>query len=156
MAIEALEDRPGYYQVRRIDRVSRLCFRPRNADADVQPVCDDRTEFPSGVSSFTLGILPGGGRVDIEIAMRSTYGIFQYLGELVAADRPLRSIETEQVFFALTKGSDNCFVSVDYESRSYCVPQDEGGRVVSLLGQLLALSTSVNDLPQVNTLRLLP
>jgi hypothetical protein len=119
---------------------------------------------------------PKGGTVVLQVQPRSTFAIFQFLGRLVAESRrgnppiALQSIEAtdsggpfeDQDLFVLTSGSPNgCFLELNYDGQNYCVPNQGSGaintkRILGLLAQLLALNTSVNEIPTTPQVQVVP
>jgi len=110
-----------------------------------------------------------GARVTLRILPRSAFGIFQYLGRIVAAgDKgriPLTSAEAidqgpfkDEWLFNVQTGvlTGDCFVNTWYEGQSYCVPREGAAntkRILGLLVQLIALNTSITDIPVAQTVR---
>ena len=150
----------------------RLCFDRLSKAADAQwngnqPICggggrslDDRTV------SF---IGRDGQRVEMTVAPRSAYAIFQYLGRIVAAGDSgrIRLISPEaidhpplndDILFDIRVGVSNvdCFVYTEYAGQTYCVPNSGAyntKRILSLLTQLIALNTAISDVPVTPTVR---
>jgi hypothetical protein len=112
-----------------------------------------------------------GQTVRLQVLPRSTFAIFQFLGHVVAAQEKgqikLESPEAignapldDDHLFVVTEGSGTgCFLSVNYGSRNYCIPEDGARntkRILGLLAQLIALNTSLRAIPitqQVQILR---
>ena len=103
----------------------------------------------------------------VEIGTRSTFSIYNYLGQLLHAQEPditnlMRPPEDgeDPRILVVNKGQPlGCFVSAVFELDIYCVPADGAEntkRTFSLLAQLLALKTTNNDLQLLPTIRLLP
>jgi hypothetical protein len=100
-----------------------------------------------------------------EISTRSTYGIYQYLGRILAEKAMSRvrldgtGKDDAQVLTIVEDGSDRCFIEVEDAGRRYCVPSEGAEntkRIISLLAQLLALKTPQSDLPFTPTVRVTP
>ena len=168
-------------------QVWRLCFdksawAPGAKFADQHPMCgsQEKTKDPREVTFRDAT----GKQVKARVVSRSTFSIFQYLGRLVAEGEagqiklqtpqavgalPLR----DDTLFAVSSGGDglfglnggdvgvkggDCFLSVAYGGRGYCVPDSalNTKRILGLLAQLLALSTSVQDVGITQQVQLLP
>ena len=103
--------------------------------------------------------------VMVKIYPRSTYDILRYLGALVRYrrdhrnDRPVIDAAAPTFpahdMFVLERGpfAASSFISVWYRGETYSVPGTSPSsiQVLSLVRQLIALSTSVNALPPSNT-----
>jgi hypothetical protein len=97
----------------------------------------------------------------IQIATRSTWDIYQYIGDLVTQRRMgLRPTllragfdNDEEVFKVVEDGSTDCFASVWYSGANYCVPKDapNSKMILSLLHDLANLYTRPNTQQQPNT-----
>jgi hypothetical protein len=152
----------------------RLCFNRlyRTAGAPPagdQPICSAGGSGGDGRTVSFIG--REGSRVRLQILPRSAFGIFQYLGRIVAAgDRgriqlvspeaiDLPPLSDEYLFVVERGASQNCFLGTTYEGESYCVPRDGATntkRILGLLTQLIALNTTVNDIPVTPTVRVVP
>ena len=166
----------------------RLCFdrsawAPGTKAADNHPMCGSRekTEDPRIVTFRDRK----GELVKLRVFPRSTFSIFQYLGRIVAAgEAGAVKLQTPQAvgrdaaskddtLFAVASGGDglfginggdvgskggDCFLSVAYGGRGYCVPDGalNTKRILGLLAQLLALNTSVQDIGITQQVQLLP
>jgi hypothetical protein len=106
------------------------------------------------------------GPVHYEIITRSTFGVYQFLGrilaenatDLIAMRGPLDSHEDNRIL-AIQRGAADCFVAISFVTESYCVPQrgaENTKRIFSLLAQLLALKTQAGDLAITPTVRVAP
>jgi len=115
--------------------------------------------------NFDLGT--PSGPVHGEIFPRSTFGVYRFLGRILAAeateDVRLRSdpnLAEDTRLLAVTDGSVGpCFVSISYEGKVYCVPEkgaESTKRIFSLLAQLLALKTQSGDLNSTPVVRVTP
>ncbi len=163
----------------------RLCFDLTLPDSPKpngrSPICGSH-DRPLDSKGRALGpqtvTFPGpqGGKVILQVQPRSTFAIFQFLGRLVAEARqgaaPITLTTREATdpdgpfadadLFLLTNGSPSgCFLEVGYEGQSYCVPNQGPGaintkRILGLLAQLLALSTSVNEIPTTPQVQVIP
>jgi hypothetical protein len=135
---------------------------------NVAPVCGSSKVSEDGRTVTYVGLQ--GEPVKLTVLPRSTFAIFQFLGRILAAgdkgrimlysqeaidQSPLRD---EFLFSVETNASGSCFLEVDYEGESYCVPMDGARntkRILSLLTQLLALNTSISDIPVTPTVQIL-
>lgn len=116
------------------------------------------------------------GDQDFRVLPRSAYGIYQFLGKLlkesISNDAPqatpgvserqmmpqLSTILDDQNVLNIARNSnDACFVRVDFNDGTYCVPEqgaENTKRIFGLLAQLTALQTNAADLaitPVVHT-----
>jgi hypothetical protein len=111
-----------------------------------------------------------GEQVKLTVLPRSPFAIFQFLGRLLAAGEQGRvkllsdeavdngPMHDEYLFTVETGPTTGCFLSVIYESQNYCVPQEGSAntkRILSLLTQLIALNTSIEDVPLTPTVRVI-
>ncbi len=163
--------------------VWRLCFDPILANPKYpnngnRPRCrtDDKMPGPQAPEKEYTVTFPehpdgSGAKVSLIVQPRSTFAIFQFLGRLVAEERggepiELRSAEAigerpfeDHYLFVLTGGSPgDCFLDVSYDGQNYCVPDNAFNtkRILSLLAQLLALNTSVNEIPTTPQVQVVP
>jgi hypothetical protein len=107
------------------------------------------------------------GLVHVELRARSTFGVYRFLGRILATEavedvrlRKNTNLAEDTRLLAVTDGSDGpCFASVSYEGKSYCVPEngaESTKRIFSLLAQLLALKTMSTDLNATPVVRVTP
>jgi hypothetical protein len=108
------------------------------------------------------------GPVKYQIITRSTFGIYQFLGRLLAeqaADavhlRGRRNTSEDSRILSVSRefGSGPCFVEIRFEGEYYCVPEHGAQytkRIFSLLAQLLALKTQTGDLAITPVVRVSP
>jgi hypothetical protein len=107
------------------------------------------------------------GPVHVEIVPRSTFGVYQFLGRILAAEatehvrlREDTNLAEDTRLLAVTDGSGGpCFVSVSFEGKDFCVPEkgaESTKRIFSLLAQLLALKTQSGDLNATPVVRVTP
>jgi hypothetical protein len=105
--------------------------------------------------------------VHVEVFLRSTFGVYRFLGRILAAEatRDVRLGEDTNLgedtrLLAVTDGSDgSCFVSISFQGKFYCVPEngaESTKRIFSLLTQLLALKTQAGDLNATPVVRVTP
>ena len=155
---------------------SRLCFDPLYKAPNVslkglQPICGSNAPFHGKRNSSTF-ISRTGEPVGLEIKPRSTFEIFNYLGRLVASgeagvihlsnleDNATGAVPDDILFRVLPAvGVEPCFVTIVYAGTIYCVPSGTAPnttRILGLLAQLLALNTSITDLPATPSVRIEP
>src|SRR5262249_20819488 len=142
----------------------QLCFNRANMAPGV-PLSGNHPLCGSGATSADPRLVSfldrRGEPVKLQVLPRSAFAIFQYLGRIVAAGEAgriiLRSPDAvdhppfhDDVLFAVYEGgSGRCFLTIDYESRHYCVPEDGAyntKRILGLISQLIALNTSITDI----------
>jgi hypothetical protein len=153
----------------------RLCFDKSlwaqgTPSAKNRPLCGSKEKM---ADERTVSFVDREGiPVTLRVAPRSTFSIFQYLGRLVAegeigqiklatdAARGREPLFDDRLFVVSSDSTGGgCFLAVGYEGRNYCVPADGAlntKRILGMLAQLLALSTSVRDItnvPQVQVLQ---
>jgi len=104
------------------------------------------------------------GTLHYEILTRSTFGIYQFLGRILATNSSdtmrlrgvLGSGEDTRLLAVAASSPDGCFVDLGFDSGFYCVPRqgaENTKRIFSLLAQLIALKTAPNDLAITPTVR---
>jgi hypothetical protein len=104
------------------------------------------------------------GPIHFRIVTRSTFGIYQFLGRIIALgetetvqmEARLQAIEDRRLLAVTSSSLDGCFVDVSYKGTNYCIPQrgaEQTKRIFSLLAQLLALKTQASDLAITPTVR---
>jgi hypothetical protein len=107
------------------------------------------------------------GPVHVEVFPRSTFGVYRFLGRILAAEatedvrlREDTNLAEDTRLLAVTDGSGGpCFVSISFEGKFYCVPEngaESTKRIFSLLAQLLALKTQSGDLNATPVVRVTP
>jgi hypothetical protein len=142
-----------------------------------RPICKtDRWEYESKKTgggsadsdTLTFRILTTQyGPVNYDIITRSTFGIYQFLGRILAAgateDVVLRGPLDQKAdirILNIDRGvSTGCFVETTFNNETYCVPQqgaENTKRIFGLLAQLLALKTQTQDLAITPTVRISP
>jgi len=178
----------------------RFCFDQANADFELTKLlrtgarwkCNDswsrmRPQKPSNDDVAIDVYFPGEVRtvVNVIFRMRSIYGMFNFLGRLIAkGDLGQARVASDDEAKAIARALYNprggtpatrdaglpllniagaqlgpCFSSVSINGVFYCVPQDGSEntkRIFSVLSQLLALKTSAVDLPNTPTVRVAP
>lgn len=182
-----LEEEPG----KGTRTVARFCFDPvlaarmrseyhpadflhslATTKADLSPRCNIDpwvASIATDILVFSFERAPS-DVVRYEIKTRSTFGIFQFLGRIIALGlpeevklrRPRVELEDLRLLSITTKkGRDlasSCFVEVEYDkNESFCVPEkgaENTKRTFSLLQQLIALNTSTFD--TTPTIRIAP
>jgi hypothetical protein len=126
-------------------------------------------DAPESAATDTLNFEVQGstaGPLRFEITTRSVYGIYQFLGRIVRTGEPIllrgKSLDGADARLLTIQHRDvwgSCFVALQFEGNSYCVPHegaDNTKRVFGLLTQLLALNTLVGDLAITPTVRVAP
>ncbi len=155
------------------DRVNsdyRLCFNKTFGSKSVhdwdtvKPICGSKEKSGDPRTVTFKGM-------EERVIPRSPFAMFQFLGKVVAggedAEIELKSKEAvghgplqDSDLFSLQTGSSGpCFLSVDYEGESYCVPLKGAvntKRILSLLTQLIALNTTISEIPVTPTVQILP
>jgi hypothetical protein len=147
-------------------KTARFCFDPSLAFRPLdgaRPVCG-----AGGGDGLSLGRAGPGATPEIEVDLRSTQGIFYALGRSLRAPTEEQSIVPDpshktrgEPLFEVETGTPNhpCLARADYDGITYCVPLGRGRNsalAIGLLAQLLALNTSINDLPLTSTVRITP
>ena len=106
------------------------------------------------------------GTASYEIIPRSTFGIYQFLGRILALNLQnevrLRGPHVQREdprILGVTReaGVEGCFADVTFEGEFVCVPRqgaENTKRIFSLLAQLVALNTQIGDLAITPTVRL--
>jgi hypothetical protein len=105
------------------------------------------------------------GTVKYEIIPRSTFGIYQFLGKILAQQQEdyltirgtLYSTEDRRILAVDRHGMGGCLVDINFEEEYYCVPMhgaENTKRILGLLAQLLALNTDISDLAITPTARI--
>jgi hypothetical protein len=107
------------------------------------------------------------GPIHVEVFPRSTFGVYRFLGRILAVEatedvrlREDTNLAEDTRLLAVTDGSGGpCFVSITFENKFYCVPEngaESTKRTFSLLAQLLALKTQSGDLNATPVVRVTP
>ena len=145
----------------------RICFDPARAQStlrstaeNLNPLCGSMPLAKPSPVTLTYAVL---GRVQPEFVLRSPAGVFSYLGKLLhngTADRiSYYTGEAKQLGRFLDIATDGttgtCYVSVSYEGRDYCVPQEayNTALMLDILEELRNLSISPSDLTESFTVR---
>ena len=173
--------------------ISRLCFDPfflKQAATEspaahnmfrlflkaypipIDPLCSsdpDPKQFNAlGTDRLKIGSGKKGGKIEFEIVTRSTFGIYQFLGRILAADAMDRIMMTgrngasedeRRILSIVRDQAADCAVNITLRGKYYCVPErgsDNTKRIFSLLSQLIALKTQTQDLGITPTVRLSP
>jgi len=155
----------------------QLCFEPTLATPEA------KAEFAEMVAAGNAPNFCGSGRkarqrsqlsvhlfgqnLEVEVTTRSIYGMFNYLGRVVAHPDatpelvdygvpsettpagPLLNVTSASAF------GGGCFSALSYEGRSYCVPDensDTSKNIFNILSVLVSLKQSPGDLPVTQTL----
>jgi hypothetical protein len=104
------------------------------------------------------------GKIKFEIVPRSGFGIYQYLGHILALHQEqtfrmrgrLFPVEDTRILAVERSGTGGCLVDINFEDEYYCVPlhgAQNTKRIMGLLSQLVALNTSTQDLAITPTVR---
>jgi hypothetical protein len=112
---------------------------------------------------FTFEGAPS-GTIKFEIVPRSGFGIYQYLGHILALHQEktfrmrgkLFPVEDTRILAVERSGTGGCLVDVNFEDEYYCVPlhgAENTKRIMGLLAQLVALNTTTQDLAITPTVR---
>jgi hypothetical protein len=129
-----------------------------------------KKENPNGeTDTLTFDVLGTPyGPIRYQIITRSTFGIYQFLGQILAEQasdtirlRGRNAGDEDTRILAIERGhvGGACFVELTFEGESYCVPEQgahQTKRIFSLLVQLLALKTPNADLAITPTVRVTP
>lgn len=93
----------------------------------------------------------------VEVYLRSAYGVYQYLGQLLRAngglgtdiDNLLDPTGRTGGLLTITSGTSDCFVQTDYRDKHYCIPNSAiyTKRTFTLLHQLVALNATPTNVP---------
>lgn len=162
-------------------RRSKLCFdrqikpiyidSPEVVPGSYRPTCaeampilsfgkDEKiTKLPPFASSYKFSDLKSG--TSIEISLRSTFGVYRYLGRLISKRVNLRVLrdpaERDRSIITVVDNSNDCFVGELYRGRIYCVPNraTTSKRVFSFLHDIVKLYTVQTDKPTTITARLI-
>jgi hypothetical protein len=136
--------------------------KAQKGDKDAQKAV---TEDTTDTLTFTVGGASV-GTIKYEIITRSTFGIYQFLGRILAENqqdefeiRGTSEGREDRRILGLRRdaGGDGCFADTVLEGEFYCVPREGAEntkRIFSLLAQLVALNTQIGDLAITPTVRL--
>lgn len=151
----------------------QLCFRREfmksTANTDhLEPLCNSGTKSLDGRAVSYRG--KHGDIVRLSVYPRSAFAIFQFLGRSLAAGEmghiELHSADAidagplhDPYLFTVETGiAGPCFLTVDYEGERYCVPMQGASntkRILSMLSQLIALNTTIGDIPITSEVRVI-
>lgn len=149
--------------------VPSICFDRGATDAMIRgagPYCGSVRTAAEGLTGLRDEQL---GPVSVDVTLRSTSGVFRYLGRLTdPAVGPLVTLMGEQVgtvmlgedkrlFPVVHYAHSECLARANYLGEVTCLPAvgaEQGAVALQLLSQLLGLSVSVRDLPALPTIRL--
>src|SRR5262249_25625662 len=122
----------------------RTPWTPASTKPGSEETSSDTLEFVQSNTPY--------GDVRYRIVTRSTFGIYHFLGGLLARGEAAGLVLTEASdhdLLTVTAGSaDGCFQEAYYLGRTYCIPNSAKNtkRIVQLLAQLVALQTTTQDL----------
>jgi hypothetical protein len=102
------------------------------------------------------------GHSVIQIYTRSTWSIYQFLGNLIQRQTTDGTVSIlsgglrgDQSLFRVVRGGygGDCFASVTYSGENYCIPKDayNSKRIISVVHELANLYTKPNNAQQPNT-----
>jgi hypothetical protein len=102
-----------------------------------------------------------GSRVRAQLFLRSAYGVYEFLGEMVAKQSKVflyTGLEPDPSLLTVTHDFNSCFVRTSFEGENYCVPTSAYNtkRIFTLLRQLVALNTAVQNPTPTPTVRTTP
>jgi hypothetical protein len=178
----------GELQLQMSKPIVRFCFDPALAKEPIEGSMNDQicsraqketTKQPdSSSNTFSFSVNSNGPAIGIELYTRSVADMFNFLGDIVAAEnydpgntserapavRGIKLITPEAQtigsakpisdMFVVTKGSStDSLVSVEFNGANYSISRNSrtSSLVLSLLNQLVSLSTSIQDIPSSNT-----
>jgi hypothetical protein len=156
---------------------AELCYdRALAVAADIKDIapdtfCDARPAIRTATDEgAALPVKLNGQSLQVDVTTRSIYGVFYYLGSLMAHeqmtrvhlrhyDLPSENTVDAPLLNVLTTGkpSGGCFAAVGYGGANYCVPNDNADntkRIFGILNALLALKQSIADQPITQTVRI--
>jgi hypothetical protein len=101
------------------------------------------------------------GRIKAQLFLRSAFGVYEFLGKLVARNSEVglfTGLDTDSRLFTITNDTNYCFVSISYSGERYCVPSTANNtkRIFALLRQLVALNSPYASQPPTLTVRTTP
>lgn len=141
------------------------------ADANLCSASGAKKPASSSGSNLTVNLY--GQQLEIEVTTRSIFGIFQYLGGIIARGDPNEvrlhaypelpaEVTVDAPILEVGKGGGpygGCFSAIGYEGTRYCVPEqgaDNTKKIFNIINALLALKTAPGDLPVTQTVRIAP
>lgn len=141
------------------------------ADANLCSTTHTAKSAASSGSNLTVNLY--GQQMEIEVTTRSIFGIFQYLGGIIARGDPNEvrlhaypelpaEVTVDAPILEIGTGGGpygGCFSAIGYEGTRYCVPEqgaDNTKKIFNILNALLALKTAPGDLPVTQTVRIAP
>ncbi|HSV25950.1 MAG TPA: hypothetical protein VLJ17_23355 [Xanthobacteraceae bacterium] len=150
--------------------------RSLRASKSYEPRCTNPWKLPPKTAAKTSGVNdtltfqvnePKYGLIQYQIITRSTFGIYQFLGQIINEEaiekiRLHHRINVEDTRLLTVRreiDGEPCFVDLKYEGGYYCVPAEGGEhtkRIFSILAQLLALKTQTGDLAITPSVRITP
>lgn len=141
------------------------------ADANLCSTTHTGKTAASSGSNLTVNLY--GQQMEIEVTTRSIFGIFQYLGGIIARGDPNgvrlhaypelpAEVTVDAPILEIATGGGpygGCFSAIGYEGTRYCVPEqgaENTKKIFNILNALLALKTAPGDLPVTQTVRIAP
>jgi hypothetical protein len=135
---------------------SNICINGACAASSARRAAANKQKYQATYEFYDIN-----SRATIQIATRSTWAMYQYLGDLVRLrQRGLRVslLETgfdqdTEVFKVVENELTSCFAWVGYSGSTYCVPKDapNSKMILSLLHELANLYTKSSSAQQPNT-----
>jgi hypothetical protein len=146
---------------------AKLDFTPESPRCGAPPPPEAKAA-PGGSSILAVKI--GDKRYEIVVHTRSIFGIFKYLGGLMAHDDQAAvrlhhypeltaEVTADGQLLDVRRAEGDCFAHVDEHGSHYCVPAqgaENTKAIFSILDALLALKTAPGDLPTAQTVRITP
>jgi len=143
-------------------------FATLQSSSGHRPRCTDpwpktRTDGRTDLLTFEVQGSPY-GPLRYEITTRSTFGIYQFLGRILATGATERILmygklepnEDPRLLAVGPPPPGGCFAELGFDGVRYCIPREGAEntkRIFSLLAQLLALKTQAGDLVITPTVR---
>jgi hypothetical protein len=167
-------------QKQRLSAHAELCYdralaapKARDDFPKAANLCRSAPGVRTSAEASDLTVNLHGQQMQIDVTTRSIFGIFTYLGGMIAngdADRvrlhaypelPAELTRDAPLLTVIRGGAIDrgCFVGIGYEGERYCVPLDGADntkKIFNILNALLALKTSPGDLPVIQTVHIAP
>ena len=98
------------------------------------------------------------GRIKVQILLRSAFGVYQFLGKLLARNSEIglyTGLDSDKKLLTISHDTNYCFVHVSYSGEHYCVPNTANNtkKIFAVLRQLVALNTPYANQPATLTVR---
>lgn len=161
--VQAIKTKSGGYQIVKYSTSARVCFQtPLGAHLyGSHMVCEANKENVINNSTVSAEYKTPGNADKILIKVRSTNGVFSYLGKLIALQTgPKKEIATvriltsdgnksEQPILVVLKGNaynKPLLTSVKYNGEMYSIPREQSGLSARVL-QMLSIMVIMNKIP---------